>query len=117
MSTRLKRNFKLLDALKRGKTKKQRTPLLNVGKDDLILAICEIVDNVLRGTVKLTTAEVGKLKKYKNGMRKMVDKKVPKIEKAKILNQSGGFLPIILAPVLAVLGSLLGEVIGKAIAK
>jgi predicted glutamine amidotransferase len=116
MSARMKRNWKLLDALRKA-SKKKRTNLLKIGKDDLLLAICEIVDNVLKGTVKLKPAEQKKLQRYKKELRLVCDRKVSKQRKKKVINQKGGFLPLILGPALAVVGSLLGEVIGKALTK
>ena len=113
MSARLKRNWDLLKVLKAA-SPSQRKAILLTSNDDLILAICEIVDNVLRGTVKLSSHQKNKLKQYKKAMRYTAAHNVSKKNKRKVLaTQRGGFLPLILAPALTLVAGLLGEVIGK----
>ena len=113
MSARLKRNWDWLKVLKSAKPA-QRKAILLAADDDLILAICEIVDNVLRGNVKLSTTQKTKLSKYKKAMRYTAAHKVSKKNKRKLLtNQTGGFLPLILGPALALVAGLVGEAIGK----
>lgn len=112
MSARLKRNWDLLKVLKAAHPK-QRKALIMTSTDDLILAICEIVDNVLRGTVKLTSKQKVQLKKYKSVLRNTANHKVTKSRKRRIIAQKGGFLPLILAPALTLIAGLIGEAIGK----
>jgi hypothetical protein len=112
----MKRNWGVLRELERA-TKSKRKKLLAVGKDDLLLAICEIVDNVLKGTVKLNNVQKKKLLRYKKELRNIADRKASKTSKKKVLNQRGGFLPLILTPALGLIASLVGEVIGNAISK
>ena len=113
MSARLKRNWNWLKVLRSAKPA-QRKSILLAADDDLILAICEIVDNVLRGNVKLTSTQKTKLSKYKKAMRYTAAHKVSKKNKRQVLTtQRGGFLPLILGPALALVAGLLGEAIGK----
>lgn len=112
MSVRLKRNWDLLNVLKSAKPPQRRAIVLTAN-DDLILAICEIVDNVLRGTVKLSSQQKSKLKQYKKVLRDTADHKISKKHKRRTIAQKGGFLPLILAPALALVAGLLGEAIGK----
>ena len=95
----------------------QRKAILLTSTDDLLLAICEIVDNVLRGTVKLNASQRKKLQRYKKVMREMASKSMSKKKKKNAVSQHGGFLPLILAPALGVLGSLVGELVSSAIRK
>ena len=113
MSARLKKNWELLQLLQRHKNHRERKALLFVGKDDLIRALCEIIHNVLEGTIELNAKEKASLKRYKRSLRQLVDKKVSKASKREILNKKGGFLPIVLAPALSLVASLIGEAIGK----
>ena len=115
MSARLKRNWELLKLLKKTKGKERRNALIYVGKQDLIRAICEIIHNVLLGTVKLKPTEIKRLKRYKSVLRQLADRKVAVKTKEDLVKQRGGFLPLILGPALGVVASLIGEVIGKAI--
>ena len=115
MSARLKRNWHLLKVLSQFKKPIQRKAILLTNSDDLILAICEIVDNVLRGTVQLKARDRKKLQQYKKVMRELANRKIAKKAKKSILLQKGGFLPLVLAPALSLVASLVGEAISSAI--
>ena len=95
----------------------QRHLILDAGKTDLLLAVCEIIDNVLRGNVKLSNRERDQLRRYRKSIRAMADRVVPHKYKKKLLVQRGGFLPLILAPALGAVAGLVGEVISKALSK
>ena len=112
MSTRLKRNFKLLKLLQKASPKKRKLILHNASSD-LVLCIAEIIDNVLRGHVNMPKKKLKQLSKYKKVLRSVANKKVPVNSKRKILNQRGGFLSALLGPVIGVIGSLLGGALGK----
>lgn len=106
----------MLKVLSTVKGPKQRKAMLLNSNNDLMMAICEIVDNVLRGTVKLRPSDRKKLSKYKSVLREMADRSLAKKKKKTLLlSQRGGFLPLVLAPALALVASLVGEVVGKAI--
>ena len=112
MSARLKRNLDLLRVLRKSTPPQRKAILKNYGKD-LILCICEIIDNLLQGTVRLSPAQKKTLSKHKSILRQLANKKRAVTEKKKILVQKGGFLPAVLAPVLSVAATLLGEVLRK----
>lgn len=114
MSARLKRNWDLLKVLRQAPPS-QRRAIVVTGTDDLILAICEIVDNILRGNVRLLPKQKRKLKLYKHVLRQIADHKVTKKVKRRKLAQKGGFLPIILGPALALVAGLIGESIAKSV--
>ena len=116
MSARMKRNWDLLRVLQKA-PKAQRDAIIRSSSDDLVLAICEIIVNVLNGTVRLTPAQRKKLTIYKKILRSVADRKLKSSTKKRLLIQKGGFLPAILTPVLAVVASLIGETIGSALRK
>ena len=109
MSARLKRNFNLLQVLQKAPPK-QRKAILSTATRDLVLCISEIVDNILKGNLKLTKKQVARLKRYKNVLRNMANKKVSTKTKQKLLSQKGGFLSALLGPAIGIIGSLLGNV-------
>ena len=112
MSSRIKGQWHILKALQKGTTK-QRRAILATCDNKLLLALCEILSNVLSGTIKLSPSVKSKLKKFGTLIRKVADKKVKNSVKKKILVQKGGFLPLVLAPALSLAATLLGEVITK----
>lgn len=107
MSQCMRNNIDFLRVLKRCNTK-QRRALLQAADNKLLKAICECVLNVLRGTVKLNPSQKGKLRRHKETLRQLADKRVPLNKKKNVLVQKGdGFLGLLLAPVLQQLASLL----------
>ena len=66
--------------------------------------------NTLNGNHKLTQDKKGKLKKYKNRLRALVNPKICFKSKRKFLFQKGGFIVPLLASVLSgVIGSLINN--------
>jgi len=110
MSARLKRNLDFLRVLKKANTK-QRKAILDTGSKDLILCLCEVIDNVLAGTVKLSSKQKKELIKYKSILRKLIDKKVTIKAKRRLFIQKGGFLPAILGPALGLAATIIGQLI------
>lgn len=107
MSVRLKRNLDFLRVLKKANPK-QRKAIINDGNKDLILCLCEVIDNILHGTIKLSPKQKKELSKYKKVLRQLVDKKVAIKRKRRLFVQKGGFLPAILGPALGLAATLLG---------
>ena len=73
------------------------------------MALCEIITNVLAGTVKLNTKDKKKLRRHKLALRTLDDKNVSVNKKKQILVQNGGFLSALLIPALTLLGSIIGS--------
>ena len=65
---------------------------------ELISALCECAHNILRGTVRLTPQEKVRLRRYRTDLHSIVNKKTAVARKRRILQQKGGFLPALLAP-------------------
>lgn len=112
---RLERNLSLLDVLNKA-NKPQRNALINTTTKDQLQCICDCASNILNGNIKITDSDLRKLKRYQNHLRFLSDKN-GQIEKKRIVIQEGGFLPLLLTPILSVAGSLLADVISKSITK
>lgn len=106
MSKRLHRNSPFLQVLAKGTAKQRRGLILGADKQ-LVDCLCECALNVLNGNIPLKPSEKRKLKKYKQNLRSLVNKKVSVQKKKKTLNQKGGFLGALLTPILSALGGLL----------
>lgn len=98
-----KKYIALLEAL-RHSDKEQRLALLRKADQKLIKYICECALNVLKGAVSLKSCQKNKLKKHKQVLRKLATKPTGKNswkkKKRVIVQKGGGFLPLLLAPVL-----------------
>lgn len=88
-------------------SQKQRKQLIDIATSDQILSISECAYNILRRKFKLTPAQLSKLRRYKKFVYKIVERNTPIDQRKKELEQSGGFLPALLAPILgAAFGAL-----------
>lgn len=92
----------------------QRNAAIKYANKEEILALVECCINTLRGNVYFTDDEKNHLKKHRNSIRR-VAQKIPLARRRKILVQKGGFLPILLAPLLSILSSVAGAAISRAI--
>ena len=108
---KLKRNLDILKVLSKCK-KSLRTGIIQGGDRDLIITLCECVLNLLNGNINISQQEHSKLKKYKNSLRKLLEKKNLK-EKKKILIQKGGFLEILLPAIISGLSTIISSAINS----
>ena len=106
MSTHVKRNLPALQLLEKA-PKKLRVAVIDNATKELILALCEVIHNVLIGTVKLTPGEIKRLKPYNRLLVQITKKSTSVKTKKKLLVQKGGFLLTLLPPAIALLTSLL----------
>jgi hypothetical protein len=105
----LKSQLHFLHVLK--ETKPQaRSALFASATDELIKSLVECAINTLNGNHKLTKDEKGKLSKYKNRLRTLVNPKISFKSKRKFLIQKGGFIVPLLTSILSgVIGTLLSN--------
>ena len=94
---------------------KQVKGVIENSDNDLIKCLIECAYNVAHGVVPVSPKTLSKLKKHKSKIRKIIDKGTKLKKKKKLLVQSGGFLPLLLAPIVSLVGGLVGEAIGGAI--
>jgi hypothetical protein len=86
--------------------------LTGQGSKQLIRCLSEIAYNVLRGNVPLTPHQKGQLGKHKFPLRQLGQKKVSHKKKVRLVQQKGGFLSALLAPLAALVGPLINRIIG-----
>lgn len=86
---------------------KQRKALMQNVSPSLLKCLCECCLNVLKGNVKLTTTQKQSLSRHRKVLREMSDRKVPVKRKKRIVVQKGGFLPLLLKPILSTLAGIL----------
>ena len=98
MSGRVKRLVLCLQMLNRTKNTKLRNAVLEYADADLISALCECAQNILRGTVRLTPREKVRLRKYKDKLRLIANRRLSISRRRREIQQNGGFLPALLAP-------------------
>jgi len=79
--------------------------LMKAADKGLVDCLSECAVNILKGNVALNQTQKKKLQRHKYNLRNLAGKKVPLTEKRRIL-QKGGFLGLLLKPILSVLGGL-----------
>jgi hypothetical protein len=92
---------------------KLRRSVVNAADKDLIYCICECIQNVLAANVPVPFNTIKQLKPYKGTMESIVNKRTNIQHKKRLISQKGGFLPILLAPLLGVIGSLIGDTLAR----
>ena len=106
MSRRVKNNINLLKVLSTSQPALTKA-ILKEADDQLIHSICECVYNILQTTIPLTHKQKEKVLKHDSHLLKLVDKDLPLDRKRKIIVQpGGGFLSLLLPPILRVLEQL-----------
>ena len=106
MANRVKVNLPVLKKLRKC-CAKDRKALLTQGGKPLQLCLRECAINILKGNVHLTQPQFKKLRSHKQKLRDL-SKKNTSHKKRLDIEQKGGFLPLLLAPILgSVLGGLL----------
>jgi hypothetical protein len=104
---RLKRNLTFLDLLVKAK-KRQRDALINTATSDQLQCICDCATNILNENIPLTECEIKKLLRFQKHIRYIANSE-DRIGNKKVVIQKGGFLPILLTPILSAAASLLTE--------
>ena len=116
MSSRLKKHIPVLKVLHKAKDK-ERKRIIDSGNKELILCLCECIINILNGNVPTTSDQKKKLKRYTKNLQILKRQRTSLKQKKKLFGQKGGFLPLLLAPIIGVVGGLIGDLIGSAIKK
>lgn len=106
----IKRNFHFLHMLAKSHPT-QRKALLKSANNKQIKSVCEVCLNILKGNVRVN---VKKIKKYKQTLRKLAKRNISNESKKRVLvNQSGGFIPLIAPAIISAISGIIGKVISK----
>lgn len=81
----------------------ERKNIISNASPKMINTLCECCLNILRGNVPLTPTQKKKLCKHKKTIRRLANEKMSLKNRKRVL-QRGGFLPLLLAPLLAKIG-------------
>lgn len=73
----------------------------------VINCFCEMVQNVLKGHVKLTRGQKQRWSRHKHKLRRLVSGKTNTLQRSRLV-QKGGFLPLLIPLATKLLGGLFG---------
>jgi hypothetical protein len=113
MSALLKAHLKTLRRLGR-RPKAERKRFFDKCKRGAVDCCCEIARNILNKNVPLSPHQLKAWRRHERTLLDLARLKTPLAKKRKIL-QTGGFLPLLLAPLLGIASTILGGVATKAI--
>ena len=108
--SRLRKHAHILKTLAKMKPKTAKR-VLSLADNSLIHCLCECSLNVIKGHVPMNVAQKTRLRRFRQHLRKLADKKIS-IKRKKVVLQKGGFLGALLAPIASVLGPLVGQLFG-----
>lgn len=113
MSSKMKKHYNFLRTLSAASSKQKKLLLKNATTPE-VKTVCEVCLNLLAGNIP--SVNVRKLKKYKTSIRKVASRSTNlKNKKRLLVNQSGGFLPLILPAAVSAIAGMLGRAIGNRI--
>jgi hypothetical protein len=104
---RLQRNLTLLDLLSKT-SKTQREALIKTSTRDQLQCICDCAINILKENIQLTDEQFKKLKRFQKQLRYLANSD-DNIEDKRLVIQKGGFLPILLTPILSAAATILTD--------
>ena len=116
MAGRVKCYMPVLKELQKSR-KNKRKAIIEGCDNELIYCLCECVMNVLNGNIPTTKQQKQKLQRYAKTLKKVESRKVSLKKKKELFIQEGGFLPLLLAPIIGVVGGLIGDLVSSAIKK
>jgi len=107
-----KKHLTTLKTLRKLSGKHRKKYIKCCGKD-FINCLSEIASNVLKGNVSLTPRQMRCLKKHKNTLRTLANRKSGLKLREKIVLQKGGFLGALIGPAIAAITGLIGGLINR----
>jgi hypothetical protein len=93
-------------------SKKERKKFLSACCPEFVDTLSECCKNVLKGNVPLKAFQLKKLRRYKKVLRKVASSKASNADRRQLLVQKGGFLGLLLKPLLGIATSLFGGLLG-----
>ncbi len=108
MSKLLQRNISFLREITES-TLEQRREIIKGATEDNIKALTELSINLLEGNLPLSNEDKLELSKHKLFIRSLSHKEVEFTQKKKKLLHNCNILPMIITPLLSVVGSILGK--------
>lgn len=110
MSGNIRRHADSLRKLCKCRKSLQRGNIVREGGNDLLKTISNIALNAQKGNIKYRPAALTKLKRHKTAIHALANNRIPLHQKRKIVVQQGGFLPLLLAPLV---GGLLSNLFAR----
>lgn len=105
------RNVEFLKKLSKC-NKATRDKLIVAANKDQLHCLTEIAYNTIKGKLKHDHVSVKKLKKFRTEIRNLAKKSISLKKKREIIAQRGGFIPLLLSPIIsAIVSSVLSKVI------
>lgn len=105
----LKTQLDLLKIISKPHSRYRKAILMNADRD-LVHVLCEIIQNVLVGNVKISQEDKEKLRRFKTTLHSIIKKSSLK-QKKKILIQKGGFLQFLIPAVITGISSIISSAI------
>ena len=110
VSKRVKEHLFILMAMKGASEEVKKSIMRNASKE-LILALMEIISNVIYGNVDISSSHAKELKRHADILLNFSHSKTS-MKKRREIVQQGGFLAALAGPLMGALGPLIGSLLG-----
>lgn len=103
-----------LEELNKANSSKERVKIIKKSNLCFVRFLCEIGKNILKGNIRLPTAQFQKLKPHKRLLLYISGRQTPLRERKRVLlEKGGGFLPIVLPFLLSAISGFAGQALSK----
>ena len=107
MNKRIVKNAAALRALSRA-NKAVRNSMLSHASMDLVMTLVQLATDIIKGNIALSSVQLRQLRPYERLLKRFIASRTSLRERRAIL-QKGGFIGILLKPLLGLLGGALGS--------
>jgi len=110
MKSKISKHFDKLSFIASIRNPNLRSKILSdIANDDLYKALNEIALNYQNGNIVLNSKQKNQIKKYKRLLQRLTIKSNNSTVKKKLIQQSGGFLPILIPTIASIITSLIAS--------
>lgn len=88
-----------------------RNSILRSCSPPTIRILSQIATNILNGNIPINKSQFKRLKKYCSSLRHLSNTKSCKLRRKLLINQKGGFLPLLIPIIASSLGGILSKVL------
>ena len=104
--------YSCLRMLAKTKSSLKKKKIISNSPKSIYPVITDIAKQILKGTIPLKPKDKANLKRYKNHLRLLTSKSTL-AQRKKIINQKGGFLPLLIKPALTLLATVAANKLSK----
>lgn len=104
-----------VDILRKVKKAKNRQKIVRDLSSSDIKALCEFCANLLHGNIPIDEKSKTRLSPYQRSIKDLANRRIGAVKKRKVINQRGGFLPLLASVGLPLITELVVSAVKKGV--